>query len=92
MPMNDEPSPFDGAARTGLAAVGLGVFAVACCAGAPLIAGVLGGIALGSVLGIAAGIVAIIGLTALGVIRTRRRRACAARAPAVEPGVEKLGL
>jgi len=89
MLMNDKRSPSDGAAKTGLAAVGLGVFAVACCAGAPLIAGVLGGIALGGVLGIAAGVVAVIGLTALVIIRTRRRRACAAPTPT---GVEKLGL
>lgn len=84
--MNDKPTPADGAPKTGLAALGVGAFAVACCAGAPLLVGVLGGVALGSVLGIAAGVVAVIGLTALVVVRTRRRRACAAPTSAVKSG------
>jgi len=84
--MNDKLTPSDSTTKTGLAELGFGGFAVACCAGAPLIAGVLGGVALGSVLGIAAGIIAVIGLTALVVVRTRRRRACTAPAATVKPG------
>lgn len=55
-----------------------------CCAAAPLLVGVLGGIALGSLLGVAAGIIAVIGVTALVVVRTRRRRDCAKSTPTVE--------
>jgi Flp pilus assembly protein TadB len=79
--MDDKPkSPATGA-KSGLAAVGIGIFAVACCAGGPLIVAVAGGIALGSVLGVAAGVVALVGLSALVVARARRRRACAAPSP-----------
>jgi len=86
MLMNAKPTRSDGAAKTGLAAVGIGVLAVLCCAGAPLIVGVVGGVALGSVLGLAAGVIAIVAATVLVVVRTRRRRACAARRPAAAPG------
>jgi hypothetical protein len=84
MLMSNTPTPSDGSSRTGLAALGVGVLAVVCCAAAPLLVGVLGGIALGSLLGVAAGVVAVIGLTALVVVRTRRRRACAAPTAGLE--------
>lgn len=45
----------DAAPSGGLAAVGFGALAVVCCAGGPLIVGVLGGVALGSVLGVGVG-------------------------------------
>jgi membrane protein implicated in regulation of membrane protease activity len=66
-------------AKTGLAAVGIAAFAVACCAGAPLLVGLVGGIAVASLLGVGAAIVgaaALAGVVLL-VVRRRRRPACA---------------
>jgi len=77
MLMNDKPKGLQGTSRTGLAALGIGAFAVVCCAGLPLVAGVLGGVALGSVLGVGAGALAVIVVIVLVVARARRQRACA---------------
>ncbi len=61
-----------------LAVAGVGVLAVVCCAAFPLLAAVLGSVALGSVLGsvlgVGAGIVAVVVLLALVLVRARRRR------------------
>lgn len=62
----------------GLVAVAVAALAVVCCAGPALLAGVLGGIALGGFLGVGAGVAAIVGLVAVVVV-TRRRRALACR-------------
>jgi hypothetical protein len=69
----------DSTDTTTLAAAGVAVIAVVCCAGLPAIAAVLGGITLAAVLGVAGGILAVTGLVAAVVftIRVRRRRACA---------------
>lgn len=75
--MNDKPQGSQGTPGTGLAALGIGAFAVVCCAGLPLVAGVLGGVALGSVLGVGAGVLAVVVVIALVVLRARRQRACA---------------
>ncbi len=75
--MDDKPKGLRGTPRTGFAALGIGTFAVVCCAGLPLLAGVLGGVALGSVLGVGAGLLAVIVVIALVVVRARRQRACA---------------
>jgi len=72
--MNDKPEGPQSAPRTGLAALGIGAFAVVCCAGLPLIAGVLGGVALGSVLGAGVGVVAVVLVSALVVARRARRQ------------------
>ena len=61
----------------GLAALGIGALAVVCCAGLPLVAGVLGGVALGSVLGVGAGALAVVVVIVLVVARAHRQRACA---------------
>ena len=66
--------------RTGLAAATVGLVAVVCCAGAPLIAGLVGGIAVGSVLGVGAGVLALIVVAAVVAWRARRRRGYAASA------------
>ena len=57
-------------AKTGVAAVGVAAFAVLCCAGAPLLVAVASSVALGTVLGVATGVVALVALTALVVVRT----------------------
>gem|GEM_PF-2573694 len=75
--MNDKPKGLQGTPRTGLAALGIGAFAVVCCAGLPLLAGVLGGVALGSVLGVGMGVLAVGVVIALVVVRARRQRVCA---------------
>lgn len=73
--MNDKPTGLQGTPRTGLAALGIGAFAVVCCAALPLVAGVLGGVALGSVLGVGAGGLAVVVVIASVVLRARRQRA-----------------
>lgn len=75
--MNDKPEGSQNSPKIGLAALGIGAFAVVCCAGLPLVAGVLGGVALGSVLGVGAGALAVIVVIVLVVARARRQRACA---------------
>ncbi len=75
--MNDKPEGSQNSPKMGLAALGIGAFAVVCCAGLPLVAGVLGGVALGSVLGVGAGALAVVVVIVLVVARARRQRACA---------------
>ncbi len=75
--MNDKPEGSQNSPKMGLAALGIGAFAVVCCAGLPLVAAVLGGVALGSVLGVGAGALAVIVVIALVAARARRQRACA---------------
>lgn len=63
-------------ARGALAAAGLGVVAVLCCAGLPLAAGLVGALTLGAAFGLGAGILGVAALVVL-VVLTRRRRRCA---------------
>jgi hypothetical protein len=65
-----------GGERIGVAGVGIAAVLLACCAALPLIGGVIGGIAIGAVLGVGAGILALAALAAVIVITVRRRRAC----------------
>ncbi len=60
----------------GAAAVAL--IGVVCCAGLPVMAAFIGGLTLAAVLGVASGILALVGLLAraLVVVRGRRRRHC----------------
>ncbi len=74
MLMEPKRTPIGG----GLVALGVAALAVLCCAGLPLLVGVLGGLALGTVLGAGAGVVALVVLTT-AVLVTRRRRAAACR-------------
>jgi hypothetical protein len=90
--MSPEPERDRGAGATsksGLAAVGVVAFAVLCCAGGPLLAAVAGGLAFGAVLGIGAGVAALIGLVAVVVLRARRRRACAVTGARADPGASR---
>jgi membrane protein implicated in regulation of membrane protease activity len=83
-----------------LAVAGVGFLAVVCCAAFPLLAAVLGSVALGSVLGVGAGILAAMVLLALVLVRARRRRQARelpsrdpfgpAGADAVEPAAERV--
>jgi hypothetical protein len=59
----------DPTTRDGLAAVGVAVFAVVCCAGLPLMATLAGGVAVGTLLGVGAGVLAAL---VAGVIVARR--------------------
>lgn len=65
----------DAGPRGGLAVVGFGALAVLCCAGGPLILGVLGGVALGSVVGVGVGVLAVILATVLMLVQVRGQRA-----------------
>ena len=66
-----EPQP-----GTGIAAAGIAAFAVVCCAGAPLVLGVLSGVALGALLGGAVGVVAFVAVAVARVRLVRRGRSC----------------
>jgi hypothetical protein len=72
--------------KTVLAAFGIAALAVLCCVGGPLLAAVAGGLALGALLGIASGVVAVVVLGALIVLRASRRRACAPSGIGAEGG------
>ena len=63
-----------GTARGALAAAGLGVVAVVCCAGLPLAAGLIGGLTLGAAFGLGAGILGVAALVVLAVWARRRGR------------------
>lgn len=76
--MNHTPEKSQTGSKAGVAAAGLGVLAVVCCAGAPLIAGALGGIAVGGLLGAGAGVLTVLVVSALIVGRMRHRHAHAA--------------
>ncbi len=85
--MNHTPKKLQTGPKAGLATAGLGVLAVVCCAGGPLVAGALGSIAVGGVLGVGAGVFTVVVVSALIVGRIRHRHACAvphAQAPAAQ--------
>jgi hypothetical protein len=63
-------------AQGGLAALGVAAFAIVCCAAFPLLAAVAGGVALATILGVGAGVVAVVLLVGLVVMRVRHRHAC----------------
>jgi hypothetical protein len=70
--------------RTLLGSAGVAVLAIGCCAGLPVLAGAFGGLALATVIGVGAGLVALITIPAgVLIMRERRRRSCTrtARAP-----------
>ena len=60
--------------NTGLTALAMAAVAVVCCAGAPVLAGLLGGVALGSVLGAGAGVLAVAVVLAVVAMHWRRGR------------------
>ena len=64
----------DTATRERLAAVGVAVFAVVCCAGLPLLATLAGGVAVGTLLGVGAGVLAALVVGGALAARARRRR------------------
>jgi hypothetical protein len=64
----------------GLAALALAIFAVGCCAGLPLLLVVASTVAVGTILGVAAGVVALAALVIGGALWLRRRRAANGRA------------
>jgi hypothetical protein len=66
----------------GTLTLGAAAFAVACCAGLPLVIATAGGLALGAVLGLA-GLGVAAGLLAFALVIRRRRRACEPNPPEV---------
>jgi hypothetical protein len=58
--------------------IGAAVLAVLCCAGLPLIAGVLGGVALATLLGVAGAILAVVLIGTAVVLGVRRHREASA--------------
>ncbi|MGD9734055.1 MAG: hypothetical protein AB7V58_00350 [Solirubrobacterales bacterium] len=65
--------------RNGLAVVGGLALAIGCCGAVPLLAALAGSVAVGAVVGIAAGAAALVLLTAIALLRVRRRNACEPR-------------
>jgi hypothetical protein len=65
-------------AGTLFAPIGIGVLAIVCCAGLPVLAGVLAGLTLATILGVGGGLLALIAVLAGMVLalRARRRRSC----------------
>lgn len=61
-----------------LAPVGIGILAVVCCAGLPVLAGVFAGLTLATILGLGGGLIALVAALAGMVLalRARRRRSC----------------
>lgn len=85
--MNHAPKESQTGPKAGLATAGLGVLAVVCCAGTPLIAGALGSVAVGRLLGAGAGVLTVVVVSALIVGRIRHRHAHAvshAQTPAAQ--------
>jgi hypothetical protein len=60
------------AVRDGLTGVAVAAFAIACCAGIPLAAGLVGGVAVGAWLGVGAGVL-VVGVVIAVAISARRR-------------------
>lgn len=58
----------------GLAALGIAAFAVVCCAALPLLVALAGSVAIGTVLGVGAGLAAAVLLVGVVLARIRRRR------------------
>ena len=88
--MNHAPPKLPTGSKAGLVTAGLGVLAVACCAGPPLIAGAPGSIAVGGLLGAGAGVltVAVVSVQIAGRIRHRHVRAVPQRQP---PAAQRWG-
>ena len=63
--------------RNGLAAAAVAVFAVLCCAGLPLLAALAGGVALGTLLGVGAGVLGALVIATVLNARARGRRGSA---------------
>jgi hypothetical protein len=75
--MHEDSSRPRGSGSGGLAALGAAALAIGCCVGLPLIVALAGGVAVGALLGVAAGILGAVALGALIALRIRsRRRAC----------------
>jgi uncharacterized membrane protein len=66
--------PSGSEAKQGLALLAMVAFAAICCAALPPLAVLAGGIAIGALVGIGAGLVATVGLVALVVLRRRSGR------------------
>ena len=64
----------DSGSRSGLAALGVAALAAVCCAALPLIAGLVGSVAVGALLGLAAGFAAAALLVGVAVSWVRHRR------------------
>lgn len=71
--------------KVGLGAVGAAAFIVACCGSAPILAGLLSGIALTTFLGLGAAVIGALALAGMVFfVRRARRRACVS--PTTEAG------
>lgn len=74
--MRHDPPKLRGAAKNGIAGLVVVAFAVVCCGALPLVAALASTLAIGAVLGVGAGILAIVAVVGAVAIRLRRRRAC----------------
>lgn len=70
----DQPSSSGNGAGPAIATAGVAAFAIACCVGLPTLAALVGSVAIGTLLGGAAGIVAAVLIVGAVAIRRRSRR------------------
>jgi hypothetical protein len=73
--VSDRPTSGRSGAGAAVATTGIAALAIACCAGLPLLAGLAGSVAIGTIVGGAAGLVAAVLIVAALAIRVRSRRA-----------------
>lgn len=74
------------AGKAGGAGVGVAVLAVVCCGAVPLLVALASTVALGAILGVGAGILALAALAAAVTVQLRRRHACRTDAAAPRRG------
>ncbi len=88
--MPDDRSSDNRPGKEGLAVLGIGALAIGCCAGLPLLVAFAGSVAVGTLLGVGAGILGAVALVAVVVLRNRaRRRACEPRPPRRAPLLDR---
>ncbi len=75
------PNRDRGGDKVGLAGVAVILLAVVCCAGGPLLVGAVGSAAVGTVLGLGAGLTAAAVVVIAIVLRVRARRQCETERP-----------
>jgi hypothetical protein len=61
-----------------MAVVGVGALTFVCCAGLPLVGGLVGGLTVAGVLGVGGGVLIVCAVAGVGLLawRTRRRQGC----------------
>lgn len=78
-----------GGQDSGHAVLAAAALVVICCAGLPIAAALLGSVAIGTLLGVGAGVLAGVVVVALAVLRVRRHRTTGGRSASPPVGVNR---